>query len=360
MVAISVEAGVSVINRVLKDLDRQGANPQAPIGVVAVNQADAPQPWPRRIALTASLAALLTAVGWFGRPVPESQPPAPLPSAPATPQLRLTQELASAPATAETQSNGRIPATTPATTPIRLPPARIAFVPQPPRLDTRLPELRRAPAAMVEAKPAVIKDLKPVTPQVQAEETWRQADRLLEQGRNHDARVRLETALRLDPEHDAARQSLIALTLEAGNVESAASLLREGIVLHPDDAWYPRSLAQLHLQHGDFSAAADILKSALKALSSRTRETRKHSDASDWALYASTLARLGQAEDCAAAYREALRRDPAQGAWWVGLGVALEHAGQSGKAAEAFANVGKTNASAELKDYAAQRLRELK
>jgi MSHA biogenesis protein MshN len=203
-------------------------------------------------------------------------------------------------------------------------------------------------------------EAKSATPQAQAEEAWRQAGRLLEQGRNHDAQARLETALRLDPGHSDARQSLIALVLEAGDAARAESLLREGQTQHPNDVWYPRSLAQLQMQRGEYAAAAAILKAALQNAAGRQRDGRKNADAPDWALYAGTLAKLGQVEESAAAYREALRRDAGQGAWWVGLGVVLEQAGQPGQASEAYARAAQTRVSVELREYAAQRLRALK
>ncbi len=344
---------MSVINQVLKDLDRQGANMRAPSGVVAVNQPDAVSPWPRRMALAAGVAVLLAAVWWFWRPAPGVVAPAPSLPAPAAPQLRLSQELTpvappSLPSPAEATVSAALPA------PVSAPPPRIAFVPQPPRLDTRLPEPRQpvvasAEAKLIETKSAVVKDIKPATPQVQAEEAWRQANRLLEQGRNHDARERLETALRLDPEHDAVRQSLIALLLEAGNAASAEALLREGIALQPNDAWYPRSLAQLQLQRGDLAAAAAGLKAALG----------KRQDAANWALYAGTLHKLGKSGEAATAYREAVRLDPSQGNWWIGMAVALEQAGDTEAAGATYQRALQTRLGGELREFAQQKARAL-
>lgn len=336
---------MSVINQVLKDLDRQGANTRAPSGVVAVNQSDAPQRWPRRMALAAGVAALLAAAWWFWKPAPEAMTPVPVLPAPVTPQLRLTQEL-TPPAPAEaTVADVPPPAAPPL--PVSAPSPRIAFVPQPPRLDTRLPEPRQA--ASVEAKPAVVKEIKPATPQVQAEDAWRQANRLLEQGRNHDAQERLETVLRLDPEHDAARQSLVALVLEAGNAASGEALLRDGIALHPNDAWYPRSLAQLQIQRGELAAAAAGLKTALG----------KRPDAVNWALYAGTLNKLGKPVDAASAYREAVRLDSSQGNWWIGMAVALEQSGDPAAAGAAYQRALQTRLGGELREFAQQKARIL-
>ena len=365
---------MSVINQVLKDLDRQGANSTVPSGVIAINQMAAASQRPYWLAGAA--AVLLVAAGWFWATMTPATAPSPASEASqpaeAAPQLRLSQQLdlppagepASTPEQAQQMPSTQIAEASQSRS-ASAPPSAIVFVPQPPRLDTRLSEPRASlPAPAAHASVAKVwtaePEAKSATPQAQAEEAWRQAGRLLEQGRNHDAQARLEAALRLDPGHSDARQSLIALVLEAGDAARAESLLREGQTQHPNDVWYPRSLAQLQMQRGEYAPAAAILKTALQNAAGRQRDGRRNGDAPDWALYAGTLAKLGQVEESAAAYREALRRDAGQGAWWVGLGVVLEQAGQPGQASEAYARAVQTRVSVELREYAAQRLRVLK
>jgi MSHA biogenesis protein MshN len=347
---------MSVINQVLKDLDRQGANTSAPAGVIAVNQADAAAPrWPWWLSGAVGLAA---AVWWFHAlpdfwPTPpvSRSPAVPVPALPpAPPQLRLTQDLDLAGRKSEAHAS-------PATDSPTLHATRNA-APQPalltvvaalpaikPRLDTRLPEPRPANVASAQ----VVKEIKPQTPQAQAEDLFRQASRLLEQGRNHDAQDKLESALRLDPNHAAARQNLIALTLDAGDGGRAEALLREGLALQPNDPWYPRSLAQLQLQRGDSAQAATTLKISLA----------KRADAANWALYAGTMVKLGKRGDAVQAYREALRLDAAQGSWWIGLAVALEQGDEKTEAAAAYQRALQTRLSGELREFAQQKTREL-
>lgn len=366
---------MSVINQVLKDLDRQGANTRAPHGVIAVDQVE--PGLPRRLLwLGGGLLAMLAAVWWWWStpPVslqadPQTHSPAKLPATPpldsspatpAEPRLRLSLQLGEAgrPAGAESSevvgadaSRKALPSAPAAVIPENPPAGRIAFIPQPPRLDTRLPE--PPPSAALEAAPGpaetgVVKQIKPLTPQVQAEDAWRQAGRLLEQGREHDARQRLEQALRFDPAHLAARQRLIALALAVPDLPRAEVLLREGQTLHPSDPWYPRSLAQLRMQQNDFVHAAEILNAALA----------KRPDAANWALYAGTLARLEQPGEAARAYREALRLDATQGNWWIGMAVALEQTSDPAAAGEAYRRALQTRLSNELRDFAQQKARE--
>lgn len=367
---------MSIINQVLKDLDRQGATARVPSGVIAVDQSEPTSSrWP--VWLGASGLLAMAATWWLWphapAPIPSLTPPklAPTLSSPpdAAPQLQLTLQLGDAPAHSGADEHGVqgsapplpshsniVPQKLTKASPRQDPRATIAFVPQPPRLDTRLPETgaraagqREAVSPAADIRPSVVKEFKPSSPQVQAEEAWRQASRLLEQGRNHDARERLEQVLRFDPTHAAARQSLIALALEEDLGVQAETLLREGLALHPGDAWYPRGLAQLHLQRGEFGQAATILKTALS----------KRADAANWALYAGTLTKLEQASESAQAYREALRLDPAQGNWWIGMAVALERSGAIADAAASYQRALQTRLSVEMRDFALQRTREL-
>ena len=372
---------MSIINQVLKDLDRQGTASRVPSGVIAVDLSEPTRShWP--LWLGASLMLVMAATWWLWpqapTPISSQTPPSRTPPSPApalsiapevAPQLRLTLQLSDVATPSRAAERGIRGAEKPLpsqtdiapqqlakTSPRQAPLASIAFVPQPPRLDTRLPEVgaraavpRESANPAADIRPSVVKEIKPSSPQAQAEEAWRQASRLLEQGRNHDARERLDQILRLDPTHAAARQSLIALALAEDQRAQAEALLRDGLALHPGDAWYPRGLAQLHLQRGDFGQAANILKTALN----------KRADATNWALYAGTLAKLEQPNESAQAYREALQLDPTQGNWWIGMAVALERSNAMPEAGAAYQRALQTRLSVEMRDFAQQRTREL-
>lgn len=355
---------MSVINRVLRDLDRRGGQAMPPAPGVQGARARAPSRAPFRLPLAAGLA-LAVATAWWIWPAPTTPPHAPVPAGPEdlearieapmeapagveppAPRLRMSRELGAGPPPLRPDTPS-----TPARGPdadVTVPPG--AVTPPPPqtvsassgiatRLETRLPE---PPAG---SRPAVVKEMKPRTAAEEADELWRQAARLLELGRARDARERLEQALGLDPAHLHARQNLVVLALEDGRRAAAEALLREGMALHPADFWFPRSLAQTHLQQGEADQAASLLKKALG----------RDSAAADWGLYAGTLAKLGRPEDAAAAYREALRREASHGAWWIGLGLALEQSGQINEARDAFARALQTRLNTELRDFAARK-----
>lgn len=346
---------MSVINRVLKDLDRKGGIPSTLNGVQAVQLGlDKPRPrWPWLL-----LPAVAAAAWWFW---PAANPTA-TPAAPErredVPRLRMSESLSSpvpaSPATAEEEIKAA-PATA-ATPPaestrpgqksgapaaLPAPDGEAGKSDAPPvRLDTRLPEPRQ---------PGVVKEIRPPTPREQADLAWRQAARLIEQGRGRDALESLESSLKLEPGHGPARQTLIALHLEAGDLARGETLLREGLELHANDPWYNRSLGQLTLQRGDLKQSAAMLKAGLG----------KGVDAAYWGLYAGVLNKAGRAEEATQAWREATRLNPAHGPWWVGLAVALEQGGQRPEAAAAYQRALQTRLNTDLREFAARKAAEL-
>lgn len=332
---------MSVINRVLKDLDQKGASPTTPAGVLAV-QAGPAATWPRWPWLLALL--LVPAAAWWFWPAPGQQPPPEPVREEAKPLLRMSETL-SAPtlpvATIEEPEPPPAHIQAEATAPIIAKAARPqAESPLPVKLDTHLPEPRAA---------KVIKEVRPLSAGEQAEQAWRQATRLIELGRAQAGLEGLEAALRLDPGHGPARQTLIALSLDAGDSTRGENLLREGQHMHPADAWYSKGLAQLSLQRGDVNQAVNILKAGLG----------KNLDADYWSLYAGVLGKAGRHGEAAQAWREATRLNPTHGPWWIGLAVSLEQIGQRAEAAAAHQRALQTRLSPELRDFAARKVEEL-
>lgn len=355
---------MSVINRVLKDLDRQGHAPaQAVPGIrIPATEDGATHPAGRmttRLALLLAASLLLALLLWQHWPQRPIEPPAP--PRPPVP-LAAARPPAPPPALPAQPPSPALPPPTPSTRPTSAPNA--APPPPPPRqaaahfsvaarLDRRLPELsptRSSAAPPAAGKTQISKEVRPLSTADQAEDLWRQGRRLHEQGQIHEARSRYEQALLADAQHLRARQSLAVACLESGQRGKAEEVLREGVARHPGESWFLRSLAQMQIQQGDYPQAAEVLKTGL---------AHGRGEAADWALYASTLGKLGHSEASREAYREALRRDPGQGAWWIGLGVALEHSGHRPEAAEAYTRALQTRLNAELKEFATQKVQEI-
>ena len=362
---------MSVINRVLKDLDRMGVAPGRLVGVRAV-----PARRLRSRPLWVLVFAAAAATWWFW---PASLPRVQkMPRPPEVrPRLRLSETLsvptnleAHPPERGAEQAGslryGEVPTRPEAHSPERgagqagslrygeVPTRPEAHSPErgagqagslrygevPIKLDSHLPEPRPA---------RVSKEVRPLSVREQAEQAWAQAARLIEQGRGREALEALEALLRLDASHGPARQALVALSLEGGDAARAEALLREGLLLHPRDAWYSRSLGQLSLQRGDTAGAAAFLKAGLG----------KGVDAGYWGLYGGVLEKAGHAEEATHAYREAARMDSGHGPWWVGLAVTLEQTGSRAEAAQAYRRALQTHLGADIREFVTKKTEEL-
>jgi MSHA biogenesis protein MshN len=142
-----------------------------------------------------------------------------------------------------------------------------------------------APAA---EKPAAEPD-----PRIQAEADMRSARDLIAQGRRAEAEPLLKQALARAP----------ALTDAA------------------------MTLARLQVDRGDLSGAWETLQRSLPFAQQQ---------AAYQAFCGTVLQRLNRSREAVDHYQAALRLNPAEGRWWIGLGLALEGAGKTAEAREAF------------------------
>ncbi len=171
-------------------------------------------------------------------------------------------------------------------------------------------------------------DVRPHTPAVRtAEGEFRRAAALITQGRHEEARTALRAALDLDPAHEGARQTLAVLLVEAQQTDGAMALLVEGLRRNPAQTNFAIVLARLKFDQGDNAGALQVLREHGGAATSNA-EYR--------AFTAALLQRAGHAEEAIAEYRAALALAPNAGVWWAGLAMAHEAAGQTREAIEAY------------------------
>ncbi|MGB7480000.1 MAG: tetratricopeptide repeat protein, partial [Burkholderiaceae bacterium] len=199
--------------------------------------------------------------------------------------------------------------------------------------------------------PAPVKDIQPLTPQQQAENAYRRGLRALQRGDAGDAQAALEQALAADPHHAAARQTLAGLLLDEKRPQAAVDLLQAGLRLDPAQTGMAMILARIQVEQGATGAALDTLQRSLP-------------DATERADYQAFLAALLQRQQRHAEaiehYRLALRQAPANGVWWMGLGISLRDAGRTTEARDAFTQAAAGNAlSPQLRAFVEQQLQQL-
>lgn len=387
---------MSVINKMLQDLDRRQAGPgqDAPgrplvraveregggrewfwrtlavLIVVALGWVAwvAYQMWPRPVATELAYKSAEEARARAALNAPPSARPAESAAAPVLPQKPAEEPAAPPPAAAPDAAATLTPPPPAAQVPA---PAAAAAAPAPDMLrlaqsiETPIPrgpvKLASRPSAprVASVAPAAGNDSPKVerrdrvsTPAERAENEFRYAATILKLGRATEAQAHFAKALDLDPSHRGARQALAAMYIERGELDTARELLEQGLRLDAGQPAFAIALARILIERKDLPGALAALDGAATAAADLPEYQ---------VLRATILQRLGRNAEAAQAYRAALGRQPAIPQAWVGLGISLEALQQRSEAAEAFRQaLASGPVNAEVKAFAEQRIRALR
>lgn len=395
---------MSLINQVLQDLEARRAD--------GAERADLPRdvrplpteqgtPW-RRIALGAIVTGLLAAgaIVWLRgqaplraqpaaatAPAPVPPVPAPLPQAPAAnapvaaveppqpqpmpqavappppaqapiiaPAAEAPKALASPPLEQKAKpaqlrkepvkpaQEGRLKVATSLSVPREVAERESAAVAAKPSVPAAAPSVRTG-----EGPPSIEKQVRLQTTHDRAENEYRKAAGLLNQGRMNEAIAGFRAALQEEPAHANARLTLFGVLVEQKKLDEAQALLQEGLSLNPAQPQLALRLARIQVERGDLRGAAETLQRSSPAASANAEYRGFH---------AAVLQRLNRHKEAAEEYRAALRLAPQAGVWWMGLGISLETDGRSTEARDAFQRAKASGAlSAELERFVEQKLR---
>jgi MSHA biogenesis protein MshN len=199
-------------------------------------------------------------------------------------------------------------------------------------------------------QPSLNKQIRELTPQQMAENDYRRATTLIQQGRVQEAIALLEQVLQSDAAHVSARQTLIALMLNVKRRDEAMRLAQQGLELDVRQPNFAMILARLQLDKGDQKAAIATLQRSLSTASSADYQ----------AFLAALLQREGRNAEAVALYESALDKAPQSGVWWMGLGISLQADNRPQPAREAFIHARETaSLSPDLQAFVEQKIRQL-
>jgi MSHA biogenesis protein MshN len=225
----------------------------------------------------------------------------------------------------------------------RTAPTAKVLKPAAPRTAAALPA---APAASTAAK---MKDGRVETPAQRAENSYRRALASLEDGRVLEAIAGLQAALQADPRHEAARQTLVSLLIEAKRPDEALRQLGTALALDPRQPAMAMLMARLQIERG--SSGIDTL---LRTLPYAAGDGEYHG------FLAGALAREARHREAIEHFQAALRTAPQNGVWWMGLGISLQAEKRNPEAAGAFQKALDSGVlSAQLQGFVQRKLKEL-
>jgi MSHA biogenesis protein MshN len=181
---------------------------------------------------------------------------------------------------------------------------------------------------------------------------FRRAVNLVNQGRMAEGLDGLRNALKVDPGYEAVRQTLVALLLEGKRLDEAAAVLRDGLALEPSNTGFAILLARTLVERNDVNGALALLQKHAPAA-----QTSPEFHAFAAALYQ----RLERHGDAVSEYQAALKLAPNAGVWWIGLGISQQALNRPKEAADAFQRAKSSgNLAPELVVFTDRRLNLLK
>jgi MSHA biogenesis protein MshN len=187
------------------------------------------------------------------------------------------------------------------------------------------------------------------TPAQRAEGAYRSALANLQEGRVGEAIASLQKALQVEPRHDAARQTLVGLLIENKRGEEAMRQLQLGLTLDPRQPALAMLLARLQIERGE-SGIETLTRTLPYAAGNGEYQ----------ALLAGALQRQQRHREAAEQYQAALRTEPRNAVWWMGLGISLQAEKRNAEALDAFQKAKASGSlSAELQGFVERKLGQL-
>jgi MSHA biogenesis protein MshN len=329
---------MSLINKMLQDLDARGSQPGTPAMPADVRLAG---PVRRQLPVKAiavgtgmlAVVAALAVIFLFKRPAPVAAPVvlavpvAPVPVAPPVASPVPVAAPVAAPPVAVAPAVPVKPEPKPVIKQEPAPaPTPVLMAAAPPSKRVAEPVVRfQAEATRPAASAVAVTSGRDMTNSQRAESQYKKALDALEEGRVGAAMDGMTQALVLDPRHDAARQSLVGLLIESGRNDEAMQQLELGLAADAGQTSMAMLLARMQIERGK-SGVPTLLRSLPAA----------GGNADYLAFLAGALQREGRHREAVEQYGGALRFMPEHSVWLMGMGISLEAEKRAREALAAF------------------------
>ncbi len=179
-------------------------------------------------------------------------------------------------------------------------------------------------------------------------EHYQKALQQLRRKRQNQAIDSLKLALSLDQKLSDARVLLATQLLAQGHSREAEEVLVNGLQLQAKDAVVAHAYARILVAGEKISGALNILQGAAP---------RIELNPDYHAFTAALLQRSGDHREAINKYTEVLKIKPAQGVWWMGLGISLQAEGLQRRALQAFQTALRDNSlSTNIRQYLSDRI----
>jgi MSHA biogenesis protein MshN len=199
------------------------------------------------------------------------------------------------------------------------------------------------------SKPSLTISRKRLSPQALAEKKITAAEQAMENNELAIAESLFEDVLLLTPDHQIARKQLAALWYGKKSYQDAINLLSQGIALAPPAEEMRLMSARIYFEQGRARQALSILN----PVSESQRVDLQ-------VLLASVATELKEHKTAASAYNKLLVLEPNTSRWWLGLAVSLDSQGLFESASNAYSQaIAKGNLSNNALQFAQQRIAEL-
>ncbi|WP_409420973.1 tetratricopeptide repeat protein [Pseudaeromonas sp. ZJS20] len=178
-----------------------------------------------------------------------------------------------------------------------------------------------APQASLKIEPVQL------SPAQQAALDKRLARQAMASGDLANAREALDRVVRATPMDHESREQLAGLLYGEGRLSEARQLLEQGMALAPNYANFRLLLARLAQAMGDKPGALAYLQGLTPPVAANLDY---------YATRAALAQELGSLDEAVLSYQHLTQAQPANGRWWMGLGISLDKQGQMPQAKDAY------------------------